>query len=780
MKRGHAALLTAIVVAALAGLGIWQVRPPAAAGAEAPAAEFSAVRALRHLTAIAAEPHPLASSAGARVRDLLLERLADAGLDAWVQHAAVVPDGDRHVLAYVDNVLGQAQGTDGRGDVVLLVAHYDSVAVSPGAADNGTSVATLLEVARALRHGPPLRRDVLILLTDGEEHGLLGVQAFLQSPWARRVGLVLNFDNPGSSGPSVMYETSDGNDPLVRAFAARAPSPFGSSLTDSVARRRHVESDFTPLRGAGLPGMTFGFTEGFFRNHSMLDTVAHIDAGSLQHQGAYALSLTRAFAAGELDDVRGGEAVYFNPVRGLLVVYPRSWAVPLAVAAAALYAGVVATGLRRRRLSPSGLLAGAVNSLLALIFTGAIAALVWALVRQAYGVVSSSLPYYNDDVHRAGIIALVLAIGLTMYLWGLDHARLLDTAVAALVWWVALGAYVAAAFPGASYLLLWPLVADLVALAVVLALPPLLRDDGRVSPGPLVALLAGAAPGLLLASSSLYLLFLAAGVQVVAIVVCVWLVLGLLVPQIAVVSYPRRWPLPAALAVVGVVLFIGLSPATGYGDDWPRLDSLIYRLDHSAGHASWGTLDETSDAWTGRVLGPSEGWEDAHEHVPLWDFVHYHAAPAVAVRLQAPRLEVFEDRARGARRDLRLRVWSPRLAPFLSLLIEDEAGDVVAAVDGAAVAGGDTRFVDYSAEHWHADVLGLPAGGVTVALTVDAGVPLRFRVVDLSYGLPPAALAVTGPRPQGFVPGGKGDATIVSAVYVLGRRVGAPLRPVSS
>ena len=125
-----------------------------------------------------------------------------------------------------------------------------------------------------------------------------------------------------------------------------------------------------------------------------------------------------------------------------------------------------------------------------------------------------------------------------------------------------------------------------------------------------------------------------------------------------------------------------------------------------------------------------------------------------------------------------LRLWSPRAAPFVSLLLENEAGEVVAEVDGAAVAGGPSTFLDYSAEHWHVDVLGIPAGGVTVALEVDAGVPLSLRVVDMSYGLPLAALGVTGARPDGFVPGGKGDATIVSAGYRLGAKAGAPLRPV--
>jgi hypothetical protein len=771
-------VLTAAVVAALAGLGIWQVRPPEAAGPDAPAAAFSAARAMRHLTTIAAEPHPFASPAGRRVRDHLLRALEDAGLEAWVQHEAVVDEGDRHVVAYPQNVLGRLPGGGGSGDVVLLVAHYDSVAVSPGAADNGTSVATLLEVARALRAGPGLERDVLILLTDGEEYGLLGVQAFLQSSWARRVGLVLNFDNPGSSGPSIMYETSAGNAPLVGAFAEHAPSPFASSLTDDVARRRWIESDFTPLRNAGLPGMTFGFTEGFFRNHSMLDTVAHVDPGSLQHQGEYALSLSRFFAAGDVESLRGQETVYFNVIDGLLVVYPRSWALPLAIGAAVLYVAVVWLGLRRRRVSPSGLLAGAVNSLLSLIFMGALTALLWALVREAYGVVSSSLPYYNDDVHRAGLIALVLAIGLAVYLWGLDDARALDTALAALLWWTLLSLYIAAALPGASYLLVWPLAAALVALGVAFTVEPLYRDDGSVAPAPLAALLAGSAPGLLLASSSLYLLFVASGVRLVVIVVCVWLMLSLLVPQVSVVCHPRRWPLPAALGVAGAVLFIGLSPATGYGDDWPRADSLFYRLEHVTASASWGTLDDGPDAWTGRVLGASGGWEDAHEHVPLWRFVHSHQAPAQPVALEAPGLEVLEDVVRGSRRTLSLRLWSPRAAPFASLLLENEAGEVVAEVDGAAVAGGASTFLDYSAEHWHVDVLGIPGEGVTVALEVDAGVPLRFRAVDMSYGVPPATLAVIGARPDGFVPGGKGDATIVSNGYRLGAQAGRPLRPV--
>jgi Zn-dependent M28 family amino/carboxypeptidase len=63
---------------------------------------------------------------------------------------------------------------------VLLTAHYDTVAGSPGAGDDGIGVAVLLETARALSTANAARNTVMILLTDGEETGLLGAEAFVR------------------------------------------------------------------------------------------------------------------------------------------------------------------------------------------------------------------------------------------------------------------------------------------------------------------------------------------------------------------------------------------------------------------------------------------------------------------------------------------------------------------------------------------------------------------------------------------------------------------------
>ncbi len=106
----------------------------------------------------------------------------------------------------------------------------------PGASDDGAAIAAMLETVRALRSddqlrgGDQLRNDLVLLITDGEEDGLLGAAAFArQHPLARQRGVVLNWEARGVSGPSLMFETSRHNAALVELFATAAPYPNGDS-----------------------------------------------------------------------------------------------------------------------------------------------------------------------------------------------------------------------------------------------------------------------------------------------------------------------------------------------------------------------------------------------------------------------------------------------------------------------------------------------------------------------------------------------------------------------
>ncbi|MFD2355256.1 M28 family peptidase [Nonomuraea ferruginea] len=180
--------------------------PPA--GRDAPPGSFSVERAWPVLERIAGEPTPVGSAAGDAVRDHLVAELTRLGLRPEVQTGASAhPFGGDVVAGVTENVIAVVPGADSTGRVVLA-AHYDSTPTTPGASDDKASVAAILEIARALRAGPPLRNDLVLLLSDGEEPGLIGAEAFLRHPMARDGGVVVNLEGPGNAAPSSVYNVT--------------------------------------------------------------------------------------------------------------------------------------------------------------------------------------------------------------------------------------------------------------------------------------------------------------------------------------------------------------------------------------------------------------------------------------------------------------------------------------------------------------------------------------------------------------------------------------------
>lgn len=76
------------------------------------------------------------------------------------------------------NIVAERPGTNPAAGSILVGAHYDTVPASPGADDNGSGVAVLLELAR-LFTANPTPRTLQLVFFDQEEIGLLGSQAFV-------------------------------------------------------------------------------------------------------------------------------------------------------------------------------------------------------------------------------------------------------------------------------------------------------------------------------------------------------------------------------------------------------------------------------------------------------------------------------------------------------------------------------------------------------------------------------------------------------------------------
>ena len=98
--------------------------------------------------------------------------------------------GGSRVVDY--NLVGVIPGSDPalRNEAIVLGAHFDHIgigkpvagdSINNGADDDASGVATVLAAARALKATPP-KRTVVILLTSGEEYGVLGTQWYLERP----------------------------------------------------------------------------------------------------------------------------------------------------------------------------------------------------------------------------------------------------------------------------------------------------------------------------------------------------------------------------------------------------------------------------------------------------------------------------------------------------------------------------------------------------------------------------------------------------------------------
>src|SRR5579863_4228033 len=454
MAARHRGLIVAGAgIALLLGATHLAYLPTVPLGVDAPPTVFSAGRAAAILRDLVGNglPHPIGSSAGARLRDAIVERLSALGYRSQFQSGWVCDEG---ACGNPVNIVARLGGDSKDRSTILLVAHYDSVPAGPGASDDGAAVASMLEIARTLSALPAPRHPIDLLFTDGEEAGLLGASLFVREhPLSHRVKAAVNMEARGTSGPSLMFETGTANTWLMHMYRSAIARPLTNSLYYVVYKLLPNDTDYTVFKAAGYQGFNFAYIGNVGRYHTPLDNAANVDASSIQHQGDNALAALLALANIPTWDPSPGESVFFDGFSRTLIAWPAAFTMPAALLALILVLAVSAVLLRKRAVGWRQVLWGWVATLCTLgLGTALCSGLLALLVRlrrvpplEGSSWISQPLPMHI----AAAAIALLAAGSASLFIarrahfWGFWMAAALLIAVLSVI--------SAAVAPGASF-----------------------------------------------------------------------------------------------------------------------------------------------------------------------------------------------------------------------------------------------------------------------------------------------------------------------------------------
>lgn len=193
----------------------------------------------------------------------------------------------RHFPAGVGyNVVGWVEGRDPalKSECLVFGAHLDHCGrhlgvLYPGANDNASGSATVMEIARAFaRGGARPRRSVVFVLFGGEEMGLLGSKHFAANIPSRfkSVAAMFNFDMTGegdgawcgvSAEPAAVKEAIEEADKAVNIIR-------GTRVIRHVGVR---SSDFAPFFQKGIPVASFGSNGPHLAYHQAGDTIYRVN-----------------------------------------------------------------------------------------------------------------------------------------------------------------------------------------------------------------------------------------------------------------------------------------------------------------------------------------------------------------------------------------------------------------------------------------------------------------------------------------------------------------------
>ncbi len=634
---------------------------------------------------------------------------------------------------------------------MLLLTHYDSNAHSSlGASDAGSGVVTILEGIRAfLSEKSQPKNDIIICITDAEELGLLGAKAFVNKhPWAKEVGIALNFESRGSGGASyTLLETNGGNKKMIEAFQkAKPPFPVATSLMYSIYKMLPNDTDLTVFREEGnIDGFNFAFIDDHYDYHTQQDSYERMDLNTLQHQATYLMSLLSYFSENDTELKATEDYVYFNvPMIGL-IYYPFSWAIPMVIISGLLFLVLIFFGFSRKKLTLKGIFIGFIPLFLSLISAVFIGSFGWKGLLEIYPQYKDILHgfTYNGYTYIIAFLTITIAICFIFYTQFFKKHSTQDLLIAPILLWLLLNIGIALYLTGGAYFII-PLLTMLIALALFI----FTDKQKTIWINTLLAI-----PTLIIITPWVQMLPVGLGLKMlVGAMILTVLLFVFLIPILG--QYTQRLYLGQTFLTIGIIALIVSHFNSDYNTENRKPNSILYILDSKTNKAYWASYDLTTDSFTKQFLGetPKEGNLLGNTIASKYRTTIRKYADAPVKDLTPPLASITLDTIVNNQRKVQLTIESKRNANRIELLSKSAIPFYTFGVNGA-YAKSKSKIAYLSSQ---GSVLTYYLSEPNEKVVIDFSIPKKekpsFTILEAKYDLFTNPIFNITPRTNEMIP----------------------------
>lgn len=738
--------------------------PPQPQSINAPADVFSAARAFIHIEKIAQWPHMVGSPEKEVVCNYIVEELERIGLEVDVQSTTVASYDGFPVFANVTNVAGRIKGTN-PSQALLVVGHYDTQPHTPGAADDGIAIGSMLEAAEVIKNHFDLENDIVFLFTDAEEVGLLGAEAFVQDhPWMMDVGLVLNIEARGNMGPALAFEVSSQNGWIIKEFAKGMERPFAGSMMYEVYQMIPNNTDFTVFKNAGLSGFNVAIVDGFVNYHSATDTPENLSLASLQHMGSYIMSFAQHFGNIPIVQTKAPDLVYFNFLGHKMLYFPSSLNVWILVIIVLLFLFFMMLGFARKHISFSQIF---ISLLYLMLVAGISVGSVWGineLVLKLYPHYAAFYMsnFYNVCFYFLAYSLVTLFFFTLLYPFYLRHMHVYNSVAAVFFLFILLSGAIIWKMPTASYLTLVPLLFGLLS-AIVLLFVDIDKDKRPWSYH--MVLLVGLLPLVFMISPYISLIYIVFGLSMPF--VGAGLLIVLLLFSLPLLEYPMaqfRRLLPIGLFLASAIVLIVAHVNSKPTPEQPLQSNVLYAALSDTEQAYWFSLNLNTDDWNKQFFS-DESIGDASEFFP-WRKGARLKAKAEYSGFEKPSIEMIYDSVKTETRAVEFLLKS-KINPVITELILPLSSNLLTfSINGKGLTELNVPYIK-RIESYRFQIIAPRYGGDRVRVEYEGADSLSFGLIEVILGIP--KFEDVEPMPPHIIPdtGFESMVTVVKTTQVL-------------